>query len=117
MPIDKCERLGCVGLRDRYKKDPTLLHFYARNLLLRGWAGSTDVLEKGYQAAHASWYKVAQESGQRMAQEMARREREVQDGEASTPSSEGNFATAGGEAGLTAMPTDPETRQLRLALT
>jgi hypothetical protein len=70
--VDTCPCQGCQGLRDRYKKDPALLHFYARQLLLRAWAGSADDLEKAYQASHASWYKAARESGLRLVQGKAR---------------------------------------------
>jgi len=82
-PSSNCRCADCQGLAARYKDDPQLLAFYRRNLLKKGWAGSTDEVEKAYQAAHAGWYRAAQKSGQRMAEEMARREREVQVGEAS----------------------------------
>jgi hypothetical protein len=65
--ICKCE--GCAGLRQRYQKDPTLLQFYAKKLLQRGWAGKTDDVEKAYMASHAEWYQVIQENGRRVAAE------------------------------------------------
>ena len=95
--VDTCRCGGCQGLRERYRKDPALLRFYARQLLLRGWAGSTDDIERGYLASHSSWYRAQQEQGRRLAQafpgrppEHLRRERFAVIGEASAPPAEGS---------------------------
>ena len=57
---------GLCGLRQRYCKDPNLLQFYAERLLQRGWAGTTDDLEKAYLASHVGWYQAAQERGRKI---------------------------------------------------
>ncbi len=50
-----CSCPACKALAARYKNDPALLKFYRAKLLIRGWAGSVDEVEKAYQKAHASW--------------------------------------------------------------
>lgn len=87
-----CRCAGCEGLAARYGSDPDLLSFYKMGLLHRGWGGSTDDVERAYQVAHAGWAKTAQENGLRLAQEMGRRERVAQPGEASA-ATDGKFAS------------------------
>jgi hypothetical protein len=70
--VTTCKCAGCAGLRQRYAKDPTLLQFYARKLLQRGWSGKTDEVEKAYLASHADWYQAAQERGQEIAKKELR---------------------------------------------
>ena len=65
--VKTCKCQGCAGLRQRYQKDPTLLQFYAKKLLQRGWAGKTDDVEKSYMESHADWYQAAQERGREVA--------------------------------------------------
>ena len=50
-----CRCAGCRGLEERYKTDPELLKHYRKRLLIRGWAGKTDDVEKAYQKAHSTW--------------------------------------------------------------
>lgn len=83
--VDTCECVGCQGLRGRYKKDPALLHFYARNLLQRGWAGGVDDVEAAYMMAHAPWYKGAVERGRQTAARTGWGNRVAETGEARTP--------------------------------
>jgi hypothetical protein len=50
---------ACKALRDETQSDE-LFDFYARKLLIRGWAGKTSPIEKAYIAAHPpDWYKAA----------------------------------------------------------
>ena len=44
-----------------------MLAFYRRKLLVRGWAGATDDVEKAYMASHAEWYQKMQERGRELA--------------------------------------------------
>lgn len=81
--IDTCDCQGCKGLADRYKGDPTLLAFYRRQLLLRGWAGQTDSVEQACMLAHAPWYKAAVERGRQTAIGMGQFKRVAQTGEVS----------------------------------
>jgi hypothetical protein len=62
-----CQCAGCAGLHQRYRKDPTLLQFYATELIQRGWAGKPDDVERAYIASHADWYQAAQERGREIA--------------------------------------------------
>ena len=50
-----CQCLACTALANRYEGDPALLAFYRKKLLVRGWAGDTDAIEKAYINAHATW--------------------------------------------------------------
>ena len=65
VPPATCGCDGCAGLARRYKTDPDLLAFYRKRLLVMGWAGIADDVEKAYQLAHAPWAKAAQEAGRR----------------------------------------------------
>ena len=95
VPSPNCRCDGCQALAARYKDDPKPLAFYRRKLLQRGWAGNLDDVERGYLAAHASWYKAQQEQGQRLAAsfpggtlEHHRHGRKGVDGEAPGPGAE-----------------------------
>ena len=47
-------------LEQRYKNDPKLLAFYQKKLLIRGWAGRTDDVEKEYvRRMNPDWYAHA----------------------------------------------------------
>jgi hypothetical protein len=83
VPPDSCQCAGCAGLAKRYKSDPDLLAFYRRRLLQKGWAGTTDEVERAYQQSHAPWARDAHEQGIRLQQAMAQRERFPLGGEAS----------------------------------
>lgn len=91
--VDTCRCQGCQGLRDRYRKDPVLLHFYARNLLKRGWAGGTDDVEKAYMAAHAPWYRTLQVRGAALARKHPLRRPKAVTEKASKPPAEVNHLT------------------------
>ncbi len=52
---ESCSCPACSALADRYRNDPQLLAFYRKKLLVRGWAGRTDEVEKAYILAHAPW--------------------------------------------------------------
>jgi hypothetical protein len=67
--VETCKCDGCAGLRRRYGKDSQLLQFYAKNLLIRGWAGQTDDVEKAYMASHAPWYDAMIQRGKEMAEQ------------------------------------------------
>ncbi len=54
-----CTCEACQALAAQYQGDPKLLAFYQRRLLIRGWAGSADPLEKAYILAHAPWAQSA----------------------------------------------------------
>ena len=54
----KCKCSACEGLRGRYLNDPELLHMYEKKLLIPGWPGETDSIEKPYILAHARWAQV-----------------------------------------------------------
>jgi hypothetical protein len=56
-----CPCNGCQGLRAAYAADPALLSLYARKLLVRGWAGRLDDVERAYVAAHAEWHRAGVE--------------------------------------------------------
>ena len=66
--ILRCKCEGCQAMRAEYPKDHSLLQFYARNLLVRGWPGKTSDAEKLYRANHAQWYRAAQERGRKLAE-------------------------------------------------
>jgi hypothetical protein len=52
---EPCSCPACIALSERYRNDPQLLGFYRKKLLIRGWAGDTDPVEKAYILAHAPW--------------------------------------------------------------
>lgn len=83
--IDTCDCQGCLGLARRYKADPVPLAFYRRQLLLRGWAGATDDVEKGHMAAHATWYRSMRERGAELASQYPQPKRKAVTEEAPTP--------------------------------
>lgn len=58
-----CDCDACEALNTRYASDPDLLAFYRRRLLVRGWAGDADAVEKAYSQAHAEWARGAAERG------------------------------------------------------
>ena len=61
--MSTCGCPGCEGLARRYGGDEELLVFYRGNLLIRGWAGVADELERAYQVAHAPWAQSAARVG------------------------------------------------------
>lgn len=65
--ILRCKCEGCHALRTEYTNDHQLLKFYAKKLLIRGWAGKLSDTEKLYLLNHAEWFKSAVESGRRTA--------------------------------------------------
>ena len=50
-----CNCPACMALAERYRNDPKLLDFYRKRLLVRGWAGRPDDVERAYILAHAPW--------------------------------------------------------------
>jgi hypothetical protein len=70
--VQHCPCEGCVALRQEYKNDPGLLAFYAKKLLVRGWAKQLSDTERLYLSSHAEWYKAAQESGRWAAANLSR---------------------------------------------
>lgn len=70
--VQQCTCEGCAALRKEYGKDPDLLAFYAKKLLIRGWAGKLSETERLYLSNHSDWYKAAQESGRRAAANLSR---------------------------------------------
>jgi hypothetical protein len=66
--VTKCPCEGCAAMRQEYGKDPDLLAFYSKRLLLRGWAGKVlSESERLYLSNHAPWYRSNQEKGRRLA--------------------------------------------------
>jgi hypothetical protein len=53
-------------MRKEYRKDPDLLAFYAKKLLIRGWAKSMSDAERLYLSNHAEWYQASQERGRQL---------------------------------------------------
>ena len=49
---------GCDALRAEHGSDPTLLMFYASNLLKKGWGGKLSDGERAYVRAHTAWANV-----------------------------------------------------------
>jgi hypothetical protein len=52
--IHVCPCRACAGMRRRWDSDVTLLEFYAKRLLRKGWCGQMDDLERAYRRAHLS---------------------------------------------------------------
>jgi hypothetical protein len=66
--VQHCPCAGCAALRQEYKNDPDLLNFYAKKLLVRGWAGRhLSENERLYLSSHSDWYKSQLEKGKRLA--------------------------------------------------
>lgn len=65
IPTSDCRCPACSALAERYRNDPALLAFYRKKLLVKGWAGRTDPIEKAYILAHAPWAQHAAEVGSR----------------------------------------------------
>ena len=61
--VEGCTCQACSALAARYAGDPGLLAFYHKRLLVRGWAGDKDAVEKAYILAHAVWASGAAERG------------------------------------------------------
>ena len=55
----QCDCSACQALANRYESDPLLLAFYRARLLVKGWKGQKDRVEKAYILAHASWAQEA----------------------------------------------------------
>lgn len=62
-----CGCAGCKALLRLYGTDPELLMFYAKKLLVRGWAASPLAGEKAYQRAHSPSMAAASERGKTLA--------------------------------------------------
>lgn len=62
IPPEFCECFACTALQARYDDDPVLLAMYRKKLLIPGWAGEADALEKAYIQAHAVWAKIGAEA-------------------------------------------------------
>lgn len=54
-----CSCPACTALAERYRNDPQLLGLCRAKLLIRGWAGRTDEVERVYILAHAEWAQAA----------------------------------------------------------
>jgi hypothetical protein len=65
--VQQCTCDGCIALRKEYGRDPDLLAFYAKKLLIRGWAKSMSDAERLYLSNHSEWYQSAQEKGRKLA--------------------------------------------------
>jgi len=51
-------------LEERYRDDEVLLRFYAKRLLIRGWAGRMDACEQEYlRRKNPSWYAAQKARG------------------------------------------------------
>ena len=61
--MTECTCEACKALAARYTNDPGLLALYRKKLLIRGWAGETDKVEKAYILAHAEWAQAAVRAG------------------------------------------------------
>jgi hypothetical protein len=59
----ECTCDACRALAERYQSDPRLLAFYRRRLLVRGWAGQKDEVERAYILAHAPYAQAAVKAG------------------------------------------------------
>ena len=62
---EPCSCPACTALAERYRNDPGLLAFYRKKLLIRGWAGRTDDVERAYILAHAEWAQKQSERARR----------------------------------------------------
>jgi hypothetical protein len=66
--VQHCPCAGCAALRREYGKNPDRLNFYAKKLLVRGWAGRhLSESERLYLSSHSDWYKSQLEKGKRLA--------------------------------------------------
>jgi hypothetical protein len=65
--VTKCTCEGCAAMRREYGKDPDLLAFYTKRLLVRGWAKQLSESERLYLSNHSAWYQANQEKGRRLA--------------------------------------------------
>lgn len=54
-----CHCTACTALAERYGEDTALLEHYRKRLLVRGWAGRPDDIERAYAVGHAPWAKQA----------------------------------------------------------
>ena len=97
-PVDGCTCQACSALAARYDSatkgglyghpqvaDPGLLAFYRRRLLVRGWAGHTDAVEKAYILAHAEWARGSAERGRANLARYPKFGQKVHTGTASSP--------------------------------
>ena len=62
-----CGCSGCKALLRLYGPDAELVAFYAKKLLIRGWAAGPLAGEKAYQRAHSPGMAAASERGKALA--------------------------------------------------